>query len=86
MNLKLEDWTSLASLGLAVMFVALLLSFYNFLIGPEGIGPERVVEPDSLLLRHISKLLHANTCWLCICHGQDLGLSDRSALLIQPAS
>ncbi len=51
MNLKLEDWTSLASLGLAVMFVALLLSFYNFLIGPEGIGPERVVEPGSLLLQ-----------------------------------
>jgi hypothetical protein len=49
MNLKLEDWTSLASLGLAAMFVALLLSFYNFLIGPEGIGPERVVEPGSLL-------------------------------------
>lgn len=53
MNLKLEDWTSLASLGLAVMFVALLLSFYNFLIGPQGIGPERVVEPGSLLLQLI---------------------------------
>ena len=53
MHLKLEDWTSLASLGLAVMFVALLLSFYNFLIGPEGIGPERVVEPGSLLLQLI---------------------------------
>jgi hypothetical protein len=53
MNLKLEDWTSLASLGLAVMFVALLLSFYNFLIGPEGMGPERVVEPGSLLLQLI---------------------------------
>lgn len=53
MNLKLEDWTSLASLGLAAMFVALLLSFYNFLIGPEGTGPERVVEPGSLLLQLI---------------------------------
>src|SRR3712207_4353461 len=53
MNLKLEDWTSLASLGLGIMFVALLLSFYNFLIGPEGIGPERVVEPGSLLLQLI---------------------------------
>ncbi len=53
MNLKLEDWTSLASLGLAAMFVALLLSFYNFLIGPEGIGPERVVEPGSLLIQLI---------------------------------
>jgi hypothetical protein len=53
MNLKLEDWTSLASLGLAVMFVALLLSFYNFLIGPLGTGPLRVVEPGSLLLQLI---------------------------------
>jgi hypothetical protein len=53
MNLKLEDWTSLASLGLAAMFAALLLSFYNFLIGPEGMGPERVVEPASLLLQLI---------------------------------
>ena len=53
MNLQMEDWTSLASLGLAAMFVALLLSFYNFLIGPGGTGPERVVEPGSLLLQLI---------------------------------
>jgi hypothetical protein len=51
MNLKLEDWTSLGSLGLAAMFVALLLSFYNFLIGPQGTGPQRVVEPGSLLIQ-----------------------------------
>lgn len=51
--MKLEDWTSLASLGLSVMFVALLLSFYNFLIGPEGKGPERVVDPGSLILQNI---------------------------------
>ncbi|HWS19888.1 MAG TPA: hypothetical protein VN239_04310 [Nitrososphaera sp.] len=51
MNLKLEGWTSLGSLGLAAMFVALLLSFYNFLIGPQGTGPERVVEPGSLLIQ-----------------------------------
>ena len=50
MNLKLETWTALATVGLSVMFVALLLSFYNFLIGPEGEGPQRVVEPGSLLL------------------------------------
>lgn len=53
MNLQMEDWTSLASLGLAAMFVALLLSFYNFLIGPGGTGPERVIEPGSLLLQLI---------------------------------
>jgi hypothetical protein len=53
MNLKLEDWTSLASLGLSVMFVVLLLSFYNFLIGPEGTGPDRVVDPGNLVLQEI---------------------------------
>jgi hypothetical protein len=51
--MKLEEWTSLASLGLSVMFVTLLLSFYNFLIGPEGEGPERVVDPGSLILQNI---------------------------------
>jgi len=51
MNLKLEDWTSIASLGLASMFVMLLLSFYNFLIGPVGTGPLQVVEPGSLLIQ-----------------------------------
>jgi hypothetical protein len=51
--MKLESWMSIASLGLSVMFVALLLSFYNFLIGPDGEGPSRVVDPGSLLLQQI---------------------------------
>jgi hypothetical protein len=51
--MKLEEWTAIASLGMSVMFVALLLSFYNFLIGPEGEGPERVVDPGSLVLQNI---------------------------------
>ncbi len=53
MKLKLEDWTSIASLGLSLMFVVLLLSLYNFLIGPQGVGPERVVDPGSLMLQSI---------------------------------
>jgi hypothetical protein len=51
--MKLEEWTSVASLGLSAMFVALLLSLYNFLIGPEGEGPGRVVDPGSLVLQNI---------------------------------
>jgi hypothetical protein len=51
MKLKLEDWTSIASLGLCAMFVVLLLSFYNFLVGPEGKGPESVVDPGTLILQ-----------------------------------
>lgn len=53
MNLKLEEWISLASLGLSVMFVALLLLSYNFLIGPEGEGPEVVLNPGDLMLQNI---------------------------------
>lgn len=40
---QFEDWTALASLGMSVMFVGLLISFYNFLIGPDGQGPQRQV-------------------------------------------
>lgn len=53
-DMKLETWVALASLGLSVMFVALLLSFYNFLIGPDGQGPERVVDPGGLLIQQVS--------------------------------
>lgn len=52
--MKMETWVALASLGLSVMFVALVLSFYNFLIGPEGQGPERVVDPAGLLIQQVS--------------------------------
>ena len=51
--MKLETWTSLASLGLSAMFVAILLSFYIFLIGPDGKGPERVVDPGALLIQEV---------------------------------
>ena len=51
--MKLETWTSLASLALSVMFVAILLSFYSFLIGPDGKGPERVVDPGALLIQEV---------------------------------
>jgi len=51
--MKLEEWTSIASLGMSAMFVALLLSFYNFLIGPDGQGPGSVVDPGALILQNI---------------------------------
>jgi hypothetical protein len=53
-DMKLESWIALASLGMSVMFVALILSFYNFLVGPEGQGPDRVVDPPGLLIQQIS--------------------------------
>jgi len=51
--MKLETWTSIAALGLSAMFVTILLSFYNFLIGPDGKGPDRVVDPGALLYQEI---------------------------------
>jgi hypothetical protein len=51
--MKLETSIAAASLGLSVMFVVLLLSFYNFLIGPEGKGPDRVVDPPALLIQEV---------------------------------
>lgn len=51
--MKLETSISAASLGLSVMFVVILISFYNFLVGPEGRGPDRVVDPPALLIQEV---------------------------------
>jgi len=45
---------SLASLGLAIMFVLLVLSFYNFLIGSEGNGPEKFVDVRGVVVKTVS--------------------------------
>jgi hypothetical protein len=52
--LGLESWLSIASLGLAMMFVLLVLSFYNFLIGSEGKGPERFVDVRGVVIKALS--------------------------------
>jgi len=45
---------SIASLGLAIMFVLLVLSFYNFLIGSEGKGPEKFVDVLGVVVKTLS--------------------------------
>ena len=45
---------SIASLGLAMMFVLLVLSFYNFLIGSEGKGPDRFVDVRGVVIKALS--------------------------------
>ena len=52
--MKLETWVSIAALGLSAMFVVLLISFYNFLIGPDGKGPQEVVDTNGVLGELIS--------------------------------
>jgi hypothetical protein len=37
-----------------MMFVLLVLSFYNFLIGSEGIGPERFVDVRGVVIKALS--------------------------------
>ena len=51
---KLERWVALGSLGMGIMFVALMISFYFFLIGPQGKGPDVYVDPGGLAIFIIS--------------------------------
>jgi hypothetical protein len=52
--LNLETWVSLGSLGMAVMFAALMISFYLFLVGPDAKGPQIFVDPQGVLIQIIS--------------------------------
>jgi Na+-transporting NADH:ubiquinone oxidoreductase subunit NqrE len=51
---KLETWLSLGSLGMSVMFAALMISFYLFLVGPDSKGPGVYVDPQGVLIQIIS--------------------------------
>jgi hypothetical protein len=51
---KLETWLAFGSLGMGSMFIALMLSFLNFLIGPNGNGPEVYVDPTGVVIQLIS--------------------------------
>ena len=50
----LETWVALGSLAMSGMFVALMFSFYIFLVGPEGRGPDVTADPGALLIQTIS--------------------------------
>jgi len=52
--IKLETWISLGSLVMAIMFIALIISFYSFLVGPDGKGPGIYVDPQGVLIQIIS--------------------------------
>ena len=52
--LKLETWVSLGSLGMSLMFAALMVSFYLFLVGPDSKGPGVYVDPQGVLIQIIS--------------------------------
>ena len=52
--INFETWVALGSLALGIMFVFLILSFYNFLIGPGGKGPQVFVDPIGVLILSVS--------------------------------
>ena len=51
---KLETWISLGSLAMAIMFAALMISFYMFLVGSDSTGPRVYVDPQGVLVQIIS--------------------------------
>jgi hypothetical protein len=51
---KFESWVAFGSLALGIMFVALLISFYNFLIGIGERGPLTAVDPQGVLVMIVS--------------------------------
>ena len=51
---RLETWVSLGSLGMSVMFIVLMISFYLFLLGPDKRGPGVYVDPEGVLIQIIS--------------------------------
>ncbi len=52
--LKTGEWMSIAVLGLIILFIFTLISFFLFLIGPKSTGPTTTVEPSSALIQIIS--------------------------------
>ena len=51
---KLESWTSIGVIAMGSLFVSMMISFYAFLVGPEGKGPNVDVDPGALLAQTIS--------------------------------
>jgi hypothetical protein len=45
---------AIGSLGMAIMFIALILLFFNFLIGLKGNGPDVYVDPIEVVIQLMS--------------------------------
>jgi hypothetical protein len=51
---KIETQVALGSSGMTIMFMALILSFFYFLIGPKDNGQDLHVDPTGVLIQSIS--------------------------------
>ncbi len=52
--LKTGEWLSISILGLTILFIFTVISFFLFLIGPKSSGPTTTVEPSTALIQIIS--------------------------------
>lgn len=79
---NLEIWVSLASLGLIIMFVVLMTSFYLFLIRSGPQGPDIPVQPPGVIIQVVS-ISGAPGIILCgICYGLAKNYGSKEAGLI----
>ena len=51
--LRIDGWLSISILGLVLLFVFISISFYNFLIGPNGKGPTITIDISSSFIQII---------------------------------
>jgi hypothetical protein len=51
---KLETYVAHGSLGVCIMFIALILSFFNFLVGAKGNGSDIYIDPTGVMIQLIS--------------------------------
>ena len=52
--MNLLVWIAVGTIVMTGMFVALIISFYHFLIGPEGKGPQQSTDPAAVQAQIIS--------------------------------
>lgn len=51
--LKSGEWLAISIFGLSLLFVFIAISFFLFLIGPDGSGPRTTVDPSTSFLQVI---------------------------------
>lgn len=79
--MKLESGIALASLGLSIMFAALLLSFYNFLIS-QSVDPTRIIDPAGLLIQQVSISAAPSIILACVVFAMTRTTGHRQAGLL----
>ena len=61
---KLESWTSIGAIVMGSLFVSMMISFYAFLVGPAGEGPNVDVDREHYLHKRFRFQGHLVSFWL----------------------